>query len=102
MKTSNFLKRCGPNDVIMATSEASRPREMSIRPILGSLWRASNVYQPPSRYASNQALKSGLDQVPPMCGWRRLGVRFFTENLDRGHASEDALYARPLALRLRS
>jgi hypothetical protein len=35
----------GPNEVTIATSVASRPRAMRIRPIRGLLWRASNVYQ---------------------------------------------------------
>lgn len=38
-----------PKLVEIATSIASRPRPMRIRPIRGTLWRASNVYQPPSR-----------------------------------------------------
>jgi len=35
----------GPNEVTIATSVASRPRAIKIRPMRGSLWRASNVYQ---------------------------------------------------------
>jgi hypothetical protein len=48
----------GPNDVISATSTASRPRPTTTRPTRGALFRASNVCQRPSRYASNQAAKS--------------------------------------------
>ena len=39
----------GPNEVEIATSVASRPRAMRIRPIRGMLCRASNVYQRPAR-----------------------------------------------------
>ena len=39
----------GPKLVESATSVASRPRAMSTRPIRGLLWRASKVYQRPSR-----------------------------------------------------
>ena len=39
----------GPNDVTMATSVASRPRAIRMRPIRGVLWRASKVYQRPPR-----------------------------------------------------
>ena len=39
----------GPNEVKIATSVASRPRAIRMRPMRGSLWRASNVYQPPPR-----------------------------------------------------
>jgi hypothetical protein len=35
----------GPNEVTIATSVASRPRAIKMRPIRGLLWRASNVYQ---------------------------------------------------------
>jgi hypothetical protein len=35
----------GPNEVEMATSVASRPRAIRMRPIRGVLCRASNVYQ---------------------------------------------------------
>lgn len=38
-----------PKLVESATSVASRPRAMSTRPIRGVLWRASKVYQRPSR-----------------------------------------------------
>jgi hypothetical protein len=39
----------GPNEVTIATSVASRPRAIKMRPIRGLLWRASNVYQRPPR-----------------------------------------------------
>ena len=39
----------GPNDVTIATSVASRPRAIRMRPMRGLLWRASNVYQRPPR-----------------------------------------------------
>ncbi len=39
----------GPNEVTMATSVASRPRAIRMRPMRGVLWRASKVYQRPPR-----------------------------------------------------
>ncbi len=39
----------GPNSVTMATSVASRPRAIRMRPMRGLLWRASKVYQRPPR-----------------------------------------------------
>ena len=39
----------GPNEVSIATSVASRPRAIKMRPMRGLLWRASNVYQRPPR-----------------------------------------------------
>jgi hypothetical protein len=39
----------GPNEVTIATSVASRPRAIKMRPMRGVLWRASNVYQRPPR-----------------------------------------------------
>lgn len=42
--TVNPVKVVLPNDVVRATSTASRPRPISTRPIRGSLWRASSVY----------------------------------------------------------
>src|SRR5215475_15178571 len=39
----------GPNEVTIATSVASRPRAIRMRPMRGLLWRASNVYQRPPR-----------------------------------------------------
>jgi hypothetical protein len=47
-----------PNEVVNATSAASRPTAINTRPMRAALWRASNVHQRSSRYASNQALKS--------------------------------------------
>ena len=35
----------GPNEVTIATSVASRPRAIRMRPMRGMLCRASNVYQ---------------------------------------------------------
>ena len=35
----------GPNSVTIATSVASRPRAIKMRPMRGLLWWASNVYQ---------------------------------------------------------
>src|SRR5258707_11018933 len=48
----------GPNEVTIATSVASRPRAIRMRPMRGTLFRGSKVYQRPPRYASNQAAKS--------------------------------------------
>ena len=39
----------GPNEVEIATSVASRPRAIRMRPMRGMLCRASNVYQRPPR-----------------------------------------------------
>ncbi len=39
----------GPKIVEMATSVASRPLAIKIRPMRGMLWRASKVYQRPPR-----------------------------------------------------
>ena len=47
--TSKFAKVDRPKLVDSATSVASRPRAMRMRPMRGTLWRASNVYQRPSR-----------------------------------------------------
>jgi hypothetical protein len=47
--TTNFDSCAVPKLVDMATSAASRPRAMTMRPILGWLWRASNVNHLPSR-----------------------------------------------------
>jgi hypothetical protein len=38
----------GPNEVPIATSMASRPRAIRMRPMRGLLWRESNVYQRPA------------------------------------------------------
>ena len=48
-RTSNSVSVSGPNDVISATSTASRPRPTTTRPTTGRLLRASNVCQAPSR-----------------------------------------------------
>src|SRR5580765_7498361 len=48
----------GPNALLMATSVASRPRAIRIRPMRGTLFRGSKVCQCPSTYASNHAAKS--------------------------------------------
>jgi hypothetical protein len=56
--TTNDLRDVCPNVVLIATSAASRPLAIRIRPIRGMLWRASNVCQRPPTNASNQALKS--------------------------------------------
>ena len=44
LKLSSVL---GPNVVTIATSAASRPRAISTRPILGTLFRGSKMYHPP-------------------------------------------------------
>src|SRR6516162_2844993 len=61
--TTNDLRDVCPNVVLIATSAASRPLAIRIRPIRGMLWRASNVCQRPPTNASNQALKSIGDPV---------------------------------------
>lgn len=43
--TVKFLSWFHPKVVEIATSAASRPRAITMRPMRGSLWRASNVYQ---------------------------------------------------------
>jgi hypothetical protein len=45
--TLNLVSLCGPNDVIMGMSAASRPRAIRMRPTRRALWRGSNVYQRP-------------------------------------------------------
>ena len=47
--TLNSASRVCPKLVDRATSVASRPRAIRMRPMRGLLWRASNVYQRPSR-----------------------------------------------------
>ena len=47
--TSKPARVHGPNEVTIATSVASRPRAIKMRPMRGLLWRASNVYQRPPR-----------------------------------------------------
>src|SRR5664279_2258164 len=58
VQTVKLRSVSGPNDVLIATSTASRPRASSTRPTRGTLLRASNVYHWPPRYASNQPAKS--------------------------------------------
>src|ERR1700694_4304598 len=55
LKLSSVL---GPNVVAIATSHASRPRAIRMRPIRGTLLRGSNVCHLPPIQASNQAAKS--------------------------------------------
>ncbi len=47
--TLNCASRAGPNAVEIATSVASRPVAIRMRPMRGVLWRASTVYQWPPR-----------------------------------------------------
>jgi len=56
--TVNFASFALPYDVESAQSTASRPRPITTRPTRGVLCRASNVYQRPPTYASNQVWKS--------------------------------------------
>ena len=49
VQTVNFVKVVLPNEVVSATSTASRPRPISTRPMRGSLCRASSVCQPSPR-----------------------------------------------------
>jgi len=55
LKLFNVL---GPNVVLIATSEASRPRAINTLPMRGVLLRASKVCQCPPRKTSNHAAKS--------------------------------------------
>src|SRR6187402_2000746 len=59
LKDSSIL---GPKVVAIATSEASRPRAIRIRPMRGTLLRGSNICQRPPIHASNQAAKSPTAQ----------------------------------------
>ncbi len=45
--TWNFVKVPGPNEVVSATSVASRPRAIKTRPMRGALCRASSAYHLP-------------------------------------------------------
>ena len=45
----NFFSLAEPKFVVRATSAASRPRAMTMRPMRGTLWRASKVNQRPPR-----------------------------------------------------
>ena len=47
--TVKFFSHVVPNEVVIATSAASRPVAISTRPIRGLLLRASNVHQRSSR-----------------------------------------------------
>ncbi len=49
VRTLKLFSVLGPNVLLMATSDASRPRAINTRPIRGVLLRASKVYQWPSR-----------------------------------------------------
>src|ERR1700724_428180 len=48
----------GPNEITIATSVASRPRAIRMRPMRGTWLRGSKAYQRPPRNASNHAAKS--------------------------------------------
>jgi hypothetical protein len=56
--TLNRVNFVGPKLVEIATSAASRPRAITMRPIRRRLCRGSNVNHRPSRNTSNQAPKS--------------------------------------------
>src|ERR1700689_5436294 len=56
--TLNWVRLAIPNEVVIATSEASRPTAINTRPMRGWLCRASTVHQRLARYTSNHALKS--------------------------------------------
>src|SRR5512132_4583695 len=45
VKTLKSASWWRPYEVVIATSVASRPRAIRMRPLRGVLWRASNVYQ---------------------------------------------------------
>ena len=49
LMTRNFVRSIRPKLVVSATSAASRPVPIRMRPIRGWLWRASNVYHWPER-----------------------------------------------------
>ncbi len=49
VKTRKPASVHGPNDVTIATSVASRPRAIRMRPMRGTLLRGSKVYQRPPR-----------------------------------------------------
>jgi hypothetical protein len=52
----------GPKVLDSATSQASRPRAISTRPMRGVLLRASKVYQRSPSQTSNQPAKSIVPQ----------------------------------------
>src|SRR5437879_6101429 len=56
--TLKLVKVLGPNVLLIATSDASRPRAIKTLPMRGVLLRASKMCQCPPRNASNQAAKS--------------------------------------------
>src|SRR5258708_37508347 len=56
--TLKLVNVLGPNVLLIATSEASRPRAINTLPMRGVLLRASKMCQCPPRKASNQAAKS--------------------------------------------
>src|ERR1700739_3428863 len=56
--TRNLLSTEAPNVLLIATSAASRPRAIRMRPVRGALLRGSKVSHPLPRYASNHAQKS--------------------------------------------
>src|ERR1700730_40324 len=58
VNTLKLTNSAMPKEVVMATSAASRPVAIKMRPTRGLLWRASNVHHLPSKYTSNHALKS--------------------------------------------
>ena len=49
LTTKNFVSVMRPKLVVSATSAASRPVAIRMRPMRGWLWRASNVYHWPER-----------------------------------------------------
>src|SRR5882724_9949204 len=49
LTTRNFVSVMRPKLVVSATSAASRPVAIRMRPTLGWLWRASKVYHWPDR-----------------------------------------------------
>src|SRR5947209_2008919 len=49
LTTTNFARFIRPKLVVSATSAASRPVAIRMRPIRGWLWRASKVYHWPER-----------------------------------------------------
>src|SRR5258708_11981679 len=48
----------GPNEVTIATSVASRPRAIKIRPMRGLLWRATYGFPRPPPATTNPPLKN--------------------------------------------
>ena len=58
VQTRKLSSVLGPNVVAIATSDASRPRAIRMRPMRGTLLRGSNMCQRPPIQASNHAAKS--------------------------------------------